>query len=90
MVYAAVQMDGPGLNYIRASYRKQAAQVVAGNSRMLRNRAPAEAQAWPLLRCNFTSAARSCPLSSDCLVLRTACNFAKPSRYQEKGNRGRH
>ena len=39
------QMEGPGLHYIRASYRKQAAQVAAGNNRMLRNRSPAEAQA---------------------------------------------
>ena len=40
-----MQTDGPGLNYIRASYRKQAAQVAGGNSRMLKNRSPAEAQA---------------------------------------------
>ncbi len=39
-----MQMDGPGLHYIRASYRKQAAQVAAGKSRMLRDRPPAEAQ----------------------------------------------
>ena len=44
-----MQMDGPGLHYIRASYRKQAAQVAAGSSRMLRSRLPAEAQAGPIL-----------------------------------------
>ena len=38
-------MDGPGLHYIRASYGKQAAQVAAGQSRMLRSKPPAEAQA---------------------------------------------
>ena len=27
----AAQMDGPGLHYIRRSYRKQAAQVARGN-----------------------------------------------------------
>ena len=43
-----MQTDGPGLNYIRASYRKQAAQVAGGNSRMLKNRSPAEAQARPV------------------------------------------
>ena len=42
-----MQMDGPGLHYIRASYRKQAAQVTAGKSRMLCDRPPAEAQAGP-------------------------------------------
>ena len=45
----ATQMDGPGLHYIRASYRKQAAQVAEGKSRMLRSRPPAEAQAGPNL-----------------------------------------
>ncbi len=44
-----MQMDGPGLHYVRASYRKQAAQVAAGKSRMLRDRPPAEAQAGLIL-----------------------------------------
>ena len=51
-VYPTMQMDGPGLNYIRASYRKQAAQVAEGKSRMLRSRPPAEAQAGPLPPCS--------------------------------------
>ena len=58
-----MQTDGPGLNYIRASYRKQAAQVAGGNSRMLKNRSPAEAQARPVF-----SLSTACERAQHCIL----------------------
>ena len=35
-----MQLDGPGLHYIRRSYRKQAASIAQGNLKMLTRETP--------------------------------------------------
>ena len=41
-------MDGPGLHYVRRSYRKQAALVAQGNLKMLTRHSPEAVQVQSL------------------------------------------
>ena len=53
-------MDGPGLHYIRRSYRKQAASVAQGNLNMLTRQSPEAVQVLqPSLLPQHTSAPQS-------------------------------
>lgn len=40
-------MDGPGLHYVRRSYRKQADSILKGNLHMLTRQTPEAAQVHP-------------------------------------------